>query len=136
MDAIVALGCRIGFRVYIKCIIRASLHARLTSNTPVAVEIYNSIVSGKQRFRWTDAYAWGVGAMITPSNGKYPSRIWKSSFLYLLYPGPIDADRHIMLGFASDCASVASDAFSVVNDKSKFHLSSIGVGWGCINFIS
>jgi len=59
--------------------------------------------------------------VVAAHNRKKPSGIWKFSFFYILYPGAIYANRHIVLGFACNGTCMAADAFSVVDNKTKFH---------------
>ena len=57
--------------------------------------------------------------MITAHDGKYPARIGKLPLFYILYPGPINPNRDIMLCFTSNRAGVAADAVAIVDDESK-----------------
>ena len=57
--------------------------------------------------------------MITPHDGKYPARVGELPLFYILDPGPIDPDRHIMLGFAGNRAGVAADTVAIVDYESK-----------------
>ena len=59
--------------------------------------------------------------MIAACHLKYAARVGKDSFLDVLHPGPIDAHRNLVLGLAGNGAGVASDAFSVIDDKTVFH---------------
>lgn len=42
----------------------------------------------------------------------------------IFYPGPVHAERHIMLGFAGYRTGVAANALAIVDNKSKIHVLS------------
>ena len=60
--------------------------------------------------------------MITPHDGKHPSRIRELPLFYILNPGPIDPDRDIMLCFTSNRAGMAADAVAIVDYESKIQV--------------
>jgi hypothetical protein len=59
--------------------------------------------------------------MITAHHRKKSSRIGKLAFFDIFNPRPIDSDGNLMLGFASNGASVATDTLAVVYDETKIH---------------
>jgi hypothetical protein len=56
-------------------------------------------------------------AMIAPHHGEQTPRIWKRAFFDVFDPCPIHADRNLMLGFASDRASVAANTATIIDDE-------------------
>jgi hypothetical protein len=73
--------------------------------------------------------------MVATMNRKFPRAFGEFTFLNVFHMGTIDANRHIVLTFASHGAGMASDTHSIIYNKSVIHL--IGVsrifGQGNIN---
>lgn len=57
--------------------------------------------------------------MVAPHHRKQPLRVGELAFLDVLDPGPIHADRYIMLRLARDGAGMTSNASSVVDNKTE-----------------
>jgi hypothetical protein len=60
--------------------------------------------------------------MVATHDGEQAPCMWEDPFLHLLHPSAEHADRNIVFRFAGSGTSMATDAFPVVDDKSKFHL--------------
>jgi hypothetical protein len=50
------------------------------------------------------------------------ARFGESPLFDLFDPGTVDANRHLMLGFTGRRTGVTTNALSIVNDKSIFHI--------------
>ena len=59
--------------------------------------------------------------MVAARDVKYAARVGENAFLNVLYPGPVHAHRHLVLGFARHCAGVTSDALAVIDYEAVFH---------------
>ena len=59
--------------------------------------------------------------MVAARDLKYAARVGENAFLDVLDPGPVDAHRHLILGFTRHRAGVASDAFAVIDYEAVFH---------------
>lgn len=106
-------------------IIRAGLHARLTSDASRSVKIDNPIFPLPERRDGANLHARRIRTMIATLYRKNPSGIRKIPFFYILNPGPVYSNRELMFLLASDCTSMASDAFSIIDDEAVIHEKSI-----------
>ena len=106
IDRIVWTGLRAGFATY----------------TAAVVKINDPVLARIERLGRTDLDTRRVGAMIAAHHAKKPSRVGKIALFDIFYPGPINADRHIVFRFTGDRASVAADTFAVINYETKIHL--------------
>ena len=118
MCAVVALRCSTLVGIYVKGIVRAGLHARLTSYAPLIIEIDNPIGPCEKSRGRTNGRARRVLAMITPMDAKLSSRIRIRSLFDVLDMGPVDPYRDIMLRLAGYGACMTPDASLVVYHES------------------
>jgi len=63
--------------------------------------------------------------MVAARDLKYAARVWESAFLDIFDPGPVHANRHLVLGFARHCAGVTSDALAVIDYEAVFHRTEV-----------
>ena len=135
MGTIITFCRRVGFRINIKCIIGTRLHTGFTSDTTVIIKINNTVCSRIKCSCRTYFYTRCIGTMVTTMNRKFPRAFREFTFLNVFHVGAIDTNRHIVLTFASHSAGMASNAHSIIYNKSVIHL--IGVsrifGQGNIN---
>ena len=135
MGAVVALCCSVGLRINVQRIIGTRLHARFTSDTAIIIKINNTVRSRIKCSCRAYFHTRRIGTMVTTMNRKFPRAFRKFTFLNVFHVGAIDANRHIVLTFASHGAGMASNAHSIIYNKSVIHL--IGVsrifGTGNIN---
>jgi len=59
--------------------------------------------------------------MIAAGDLKNAASVRERSFLDVLYPSAIDAERNMIFGFAGNGAGVAADALAVIDDESVSH---------------
>jgi hypothetical protein len=59
--------------------------------------------------------------MVATQHGKMPLRMGKCAFLDVFDPGTVHPEGHLVFFFACHTTRMATDAFAVVNQKSKFH---------------
>jgi hypothetical protein len=97
------------------------LHAAFAADAAAIVEIHDAVIALEQCGDRTDFDARRVFTMVATHDGEQAPRVREFSFLNILYPRAVDANGHIMLGFACDSASVATDAFTVVDDETEVH---------------
>ena len=57
--------------------------------------------------------------MVAAHHREQPPRVGEFTFFDVLYPGAIDANRHLMLALARHGAGMAADAFAIVDQKAK-----------------
>jgi hypothetical protein len=108
-------------RFHVKSVVWTRLCAGFAANAAPAVEIDDSIFTSKQRRHGTDLDTRSVSAMVTTHYRKQPARVGKRALFDVLYPSPVNTDRHFMLGLAGNSAGVAADALSVVDYEAKIH---------------
>ena len=118
MCTIVALGRSTFVWIDIQCIVRTCLHTRLATDTAIIVEIDNAILTGKQGICRADSRTGCILTMVTAMNAEFSRRIRIGTGLDVLDVSAIDADGHIVLGFASHGTSVTTDAGPIVDDES------------------
>ena len=119
--AVITLCRRVISGLHVERVVGAGLRAGFAADTAAAIEIDNSVLSRKQRRHGTDFHARSVGAVIAAHYRKQPPRIRKSSFLDILDPSSIYADRNFMFGFTGDSTRVAADALSVIDYEAEIH---------------
>ena len=62
-----------------------------------------------------------VGAVVATHHREEALCVWPSALLYVFDPGPVHAERNIVLGLAGNSACVTSDAPVLVYDESVLH---------------
>jgi hypothetical protein len=97
MGAEVTFLGSVGVRIDVQRVVRAGLHARLTSNAAVAVKIYDPVVASEQGSHGTDRDARRVVAVVTPENRKESSSIGIFALFNILYPCAKRAERNFIL---------------------------------------
>jgi hypothetical protein len=97
------------------------LHAGLTADASLAVEIDDAVGSAEKRDGRADLDAGGVIAVIAAQNAEMPPHIRIAAFLNVLNPRAIYSDRNVVLFFASDGAGVTADAAVVIYEKAVAH---------------
>jgi len=97
------------------------LHAGFAADAAIFVEIHDAVIPRIKRLNGANFNAGGVGTVVATHHGKEASGMRKFALFHLLHPRPVDANRHLMLTFTSGGASMTTNAFSVVNDKTVFH---------------
>lgn len=127
VSAIVALGCRVGFRIDVDGVVRASLHAGFAADTDAAVEFDNTVGALVHGLCGADARAGRVGAMVAARDLKVTAGVWISPGFNRLYPRAVDAQGYLVLAFASGRTGVATDTFAVVDHKTVICLGRLGV---------
>ena len=121
MRAVIAFRSSVLVRVHIKRVVRAGLRAGFAADAAACVEINDSVFAGKKRRHRTNLDARRVGAMIAAHHRKQSSRVGESSFFDVFNPRSINAERNVVFRFAGDGAGVATNAFAVINYKTKIH---------------
>jgi len=126
MSTKVAFLSSVRIWIYVQCVVRTRLHAGLATNTAVAVEVNDSVVTPEQGGYGTNCYARSVFAVIAPENGEKSPSIRIFSFLNVLHPGAKRTERDFVFSLASNCARVAADAFAMIDYKAVFHQVMLG----------
>jgi hypothetical protein len=135
MIAKVALLRSFRFRVDEQSVVRAGVHARLTANAVVVLEIDNAILSAKQRVRRADRHTRSVFALVASHHREVPTCVWKVASLDVLHPCTIDAKRYIVFALARNRAGMAADArITVEQEPQSGHRSPIHVVSRSSNF--
>ena len=122
VGAVIALRGGLRFGMNVESVVRAGLGARLAADTPPVVEIDDTVLARVESLGRAYIHAGRVCTMVAAHHAEQPSRIGELAFFYVFDPGPVNADRHVVLGFAGDGARVATDAFAVVDDEAEVHL--------------
>src|SRR5208282_5427967 len=123
MRAEMTLGGRAVVGIHVNRIVRAGLHTGLAANTAIGVEIDDPVFALIHRRHWANRDARRLLTMVAARDLKYSPRVGKDAFLHVLYPGPVHAHRHLVLGLARHRAGVAPDAFAVIDYEAVFHPS-------------
>lgn len=121
MRAEVTLRRRAVIRIDVNRVVRAGLHARLTTDAGFGTEIDDAVLSLVHRADRANRDARWLLAMIAASDLEDPPSVWELSFLNVLDPGAIYAHRNLIFSLAGDRAGMATDAPAIVDDKSVFH---------------
>ena len=121
MGTIIALRSRVVVRVDVKRIIGAGLHTGFATNAAVVIEIDNSIFPRVERLHRAYLHTGRVRTVIAAHYGEDSPSIGKLSLFNLFNIGSVDADGNIVFAFTGRGASVTTDAFSIVNNKSVSH---------------
>jgi hypothetical protein len=97
------------------------LHAAFAADAAAIVEIHDAVVALEERGHRTNFDAGCICAMVAAHDGEKPARVRELTLLNVLHPGAVDAEGDVVLGFASDGAGMATDAFAIVDDEAKVH---------------
>ncbi len=117
MGAVVTFGCCVGFRINVDGIVGAGLHASFATNANVGVELNDAVGALIHSCNRANAHAGRVGAVVAARHLKMATGIGKSAFFDILDPSAIDAQRHLVFGFAGGAASVTTNTTTVVYHK-------------------
>jgi hypothetical protein len=97
------------------------LHAGLTADTALVVEVDNAVVSAKKRYGGTYFNTRSVIAMVATEHREVSSRIRVAALFNILHPCAIYAHRDVVLFFAGNRAGVTADATVLIDYKSVAH---------------
>ncbi len=120
--AVVALGRRMRLRIDVQRVIRAGLHAALAADAALAIEVYDAVGPLEERLGRADGDTGRVVAVVAARDEEVASRVGELALLDVLHPRSVDADGHVVLGFAGDRAGVAADALALVDDEAILHV--------------
>lgn len=121
MRAEMAFGRGAVVRIHVNRIVWTGLHAGFAANAAVGIEIHDAIFALVHRGHGTDGDARWLLAVVAARDLKYAACVGENAFFDVLHPGPIYAQRHLVLGFARHCTGMASDAFAVIDYEAVFH---------------
>jgi hypothetical protein len=99
----------------------ASLHAGLTADTSLVVEVHDAVGSAKKSDGGTNFNARSVIAMIATEHREVSSRIRVAALFNVLHPCAIYAHRNVVLFFTGNRAGVTADTTILIDDKSVAH---------------
>ena len=116
----VALVRSVGLRVDVQRVVGARVHARLTTNAIVVLEIDHTVVGAKQRRGWADRHARCVFTLIAPHHVELARYIGKRTRLDVFHPRAVYAKWNVMFALASNGAGVAANAIITVQKKAEF----------------
>ena len=128
--AVVAFGSRLLIGVDVDCVVRAGLDTCLASDASAAVEIDDSVRTGKQRRDRADVDAGSVRAVIAAHDRETALRERERTLLDVFHPGSIDPDRDVVLGLAGDRAGMTTDALPIIDDETVRNHESLPAGSG------
>jgi hypothetical protein len=97
------------------------LHAGLTADTALVVEVDNAVVSAKKRYGGTYFNTRSVIAMVATEHREVSSRIRVAALFNILHPCAIYAHRDVVLFFAGNRAVMTTDATVLIDYKSVSH---------------
>ena len=100
--------------VDVERIVRTRVHARLTANAIVVLEVDHAVVRTEERRGRADRHTRCVLALIAAHHVELAGNIGEGSRFDVLHPCSVDAERHIVLAFARDRASVTTNAVVTV----------------------
>jgi hypothetical protein len=108
-------------RVHIQGVIRTSLGACFAPNAAAVVKIDYAVLACKQRGHRADLNAGSIRAVIAPHYGKKAPRVGELALFYVLDPGAVNPDRHVMLCLACNRAGMAADTLPVIDNEPEIH---------------
>ena len=124
MGAEIALLRNMIIRIDIKRIVRACLHARLTGDTPLRIEIDDTVIEVVEGTGRADIHAGRGLTVIAPQYRKEPFGYRVFTCFHIFHPSSVHTDWNLVLRFACHRASMAADAFAVIYEKAEVHCSS------------
>ncbi len=117
MYAVVAFLGRVLARIDVERVVGAGLHARLAADAAVGVEVDDAVFALEEGGRRADVNAGCVTAVVAAHHGEEPLGLRPSPLLDVLDPGPVHAERDVVLGLAGDRAGVTADAGVLIYDE-------------------
>src|SRR5712691_8076540 len=121
MSAIVALSGGVAVGVDVERIVGAGLHAGFAADAASIIEIDDAISAFVEGLCRANSHAGSIIAVVAAIDKEKAARVRELALFNIFDPGAVDADRDIVLGFASDSAGMAADAFPLVDDECIFH---------------
>jgi len=118
-------------RVDIDGVVRTGLHARFAANAPPGIKIDDGILANGEAGCGANFHTGSICTVIASQNMEGTLCSGMDPFFQILDPGLVDPDRIRVLGLASHCAGVATDATSVVDHKS---IGGVSVGSHGVEF--
>lgn len=118
MRTVMAFGSRAMLRVHVNGVIGAGLHTRLAANAAVGVEIHDAVLALVHRGHRTNGDTRRLFAVIAAGDLEDAAGIRKFTFFDVLNPGSIHAQRDTVFRFAGYGASMATNAFAIINNES------------------
>ena len=112
-------GATIGIDV--ERVIRARLHARLTADAALVIEVNDAVGAAKQRHRRANLDARRVVAVIAAQHRKVASGVWIDTLLDVFDPGPVNSHRDVMFFLTGNRAGMTADAAMLIDEKSVTH---------------
>ena len=121
MRAKIALLSGVCVWVYVERVVRTSLHARLTADAALMIEVDNTVGSAKKSDGGANFNAGSVVAVVAAEHRKVSSRVGVAALFDILHPCAIYAYSDVVLFFTGNRASVTADATVLIDDKSVAH---------------
>lgn len=108
-----------GIGIDVEGIIWTTLHASLTSDASLGIEIDDSVFPLPERRHWTDIGTGRVITVVAPHYREVPTRIREFPLFDILHPCLINPDWIVMFGLTSDRARVAANTPTVINYEAE-----------------
>ena len=102
-------------RVDVDGIIRAGRHTGFAGDTLLIVKIHYPVGTDEESASRANRNAGSIVAVVTAQDREVAPDVGERPFFYIFDPGTKLSERHLVFGFARDCASVASDTPTVIN---------------------
>ena len=115
----VAFVSSIGLRVDVNRVIRACIHAPLTTNAAVVVEVHHPIGSSKQRRGWTNVHTRCILTLVATHDRKVSSGVRELALFDVFNPSAIYTQGDIVFALTRDGARVAPNASLAIEKKSE-----------------
>ena len=119
VSAVVTLLSGACVRIEIEGVVRACLHACLTANADIAVEIHNGVRPLVQSVDGANVYTRSGITVVAAEYCEVATNFWECPLLYIFDPCSEFAEGDFIFRFARYCAGVTTDASTLVDDKAK-----------------
>ena len=119
VSAVVTLLSGACVRIEVEGVVRACLHACLTANADIAVEIHDGVRPLVESVDGANVYTRSGVTVVAAEHGEVAPNFWECPLLYIFDPCSEFAEGNFIFRFARYCAGVTTDASTLVDDKSK-----------------
>src|SRR5262249_59133277 len=114
----ITLGSGVAIRVNIKRVIRTSLHAGLTADAALVIEVDDTVGSAKKSDGGTNLNAGSVVAVVAAEHREVPPRIRVAALFNILHPCAVYSHRDVLLFLAGKLPDMTAVATVLIDNKS------------------
>jgi hypothetical protein len=121
---------RHGFRVDIKRIVGASIHARFTADAIVIIEVHHTVVGAKECVGGAYRHTRCIFAVVAAHDREMAVGLGMAAGFYIFQPSAVNPEGHFVFAFARHGAGMTANATTGVKNKAEScHKKTLNAYW-------